>query len=153
MKFVFDASALLNIIRFLGPDAFEYLKENYILTLTLYEVGNALWKEAMLLNRISVSEALSLLDMVARTCRVLNTIAPRNASLALKLACELKLTYYDSSYVITAYELNAELVTDDDKLRRRISKGRDLLVKVLGGEVVLRSTRELIGMKKAGAKG
>jgi len=30
------------------------LREDYILTLALYEIGNVLWKEATLLNRISL---------------------------------------------------------------------------------------------------
>ena len=61
MKLVFDASALLNLIRNHGQDALEYLRGNYVLTLTPYEVGNALWKEAVLLNRVSIDEALLLL--------------------------------------------------------------------------------------------
>ena len=145
MRRVFDASALLNIIRFLGSEAFPHLKGNYILTLTLYEVGNALWKEATLLNRLSIGEALSLMDVLERACRVLNIVSPRDTSLALKLAYELRLTYYDSSYVTASYELNAELITDDERLRRRVEESKDLLLKVLGREVVVRSTRELIG--------
>ena len=53
MRRVFDASALLNIIRLLGSEALPYLRGNNILTLALYEVGNALWKEATLLGKIS----------------------------------------------------------------------------------------------------
>ncbi len=150
MKLVFDASALLNIIRSGGPDALRYLKGNYILTLTLYEVGNALWKEAALLKRISISEALLLLDLITRICRVMCIAAPRDSSLALRLACELKLTYYDSSYIVAAYELDAELVTDDERLRRKISVERSLLSKILGGEVVLRSTGELVEQREGG---
>jgi len=145
MKRVFDASALLNIIRFLGSESFSYLKDSYILTLTLYEVGNALWKEAMLLNRLSISEALTLMGVAEHACRILNIVPPRNTSLALKLAYKLKLTYYDASYITTSYELNAELVTDDGRLRRRVKECRDMLLKVLGREVIMRSTRELIG--------
>ena len=74
MRLVFDVSALLNIIRLLGSDALSYLKGNYILTLTLYEVGNALWKEATLLNRISVDEALSVIDSVSQVCKILNML-------------------------------------------------------------------------------
>jgi hypothetical protein len=45
MSYVFDSSELLNIVRVLGEDALRYL----ISTLTLHEVGNALWREATLL--------------------------------------------------------------------------------------------------------
>lgn len=144
MKRVYDSSALLNIIRFLGSDALPHLKGNYILTLTLYEVGNALWREATLLNRLSINEALSLMNMMEYACKVLNIISPHNISLTLRLAHELKITYYDSSYITASYELNAELITDDEKLKKRVEEGKDIILKVLGGEVAVRSTRELI---------
>ncbi|MCE4599624.1 MAG: type II toxin-antitoxin system VapC family toxin [Desulfurococcales archaeon] len=144
MKRVFDASALLNIIRVLGSEAHPYLKDNYILTLTLYEVGNALWKEAALLNRLSISEALSLLEAIKQACSLLNMVSPINTSLALELAHKLKITYYDASYITASHELNAELITDDEKLKRRVEKEKNTLLKTLGREVVIRSTRELI---------
>jgi len=52
MRLLYDASALLNFIRRLGEDSLESLRGNYILTLTSYEVANALWREAVLLRRI-----------------------------------------------------------------------------------------------------
>ena len=53
MTLVYDSSALLNIVRLAGDRAIRYLKGNYILTLTPYEIGNALWKESILLNILS----------------------------------------------------------------------------------------------------
>ena len=143
MKLVFDASALLNLIRSAGSSAFNYLKGNYILSLTLYEIGNALWRETTLLKRISISEALSLLELISSICKIMNTINPRNNLLVLKLAHELRITYYDSSYIIASYELNAGLVTDDEKLRKKILLGEKTLIKVLGRKISVYSTREL----------
>ncbi|MEL9940845.1 MAG: hypothetical protein QW348_08495 [Ignisphaera sp.] len=51
MKLLFNASALLNILRIPGEK-----------TLTPYEIGNTLWKEATLLNRISLEETTQLLN-------------------------------------------------------------------------------------------
>jgi len=144
MKLVFDASALLNLIRSTGPRAFNYLKGNYILFLTLYEVGNALWREAALLKRISINEALSLLESISNICKILNIITPHNNLLIMKLAHELRITYYDSSYIIASYELNAGLVTDDEKLRKRISLSEKTLIKVLGRRISVYSIRELL---------
>ena len=45
MKLLFDASALLNIIRLRKQDAYRLLKGNLTLSLTRYEVGNALWSK------------------------------------------------------------------------------------------------------------
>ena len=144
MKLVFDASALLNLIRSAGSSAFNYLKVNYILFLTLYEVGNALWREATLLKRISVSEALSLLESISNICKIMNTINPHNNLLVMKLAHELRITYYDSSYIIASYELNAGLVTDDEKLRKKILLSEKTLIKALGRRISAYSTGELL---------
>ncbi|WP_153801433.1 hypothetical protein [Hyperthermus butylicus] len=48
-RLLFDASALLNIIRG-SVDPLAVLEGGYLLDLTLYEVGNAVWKEAKLLD-------------------------------------------------------------------------------------------------------
>lgn len=59
------------------------------------------------------------------TYRILKTVDSENTQLVLKIAHTLKITYYDSSYLVTSYELDADLITDDKKLRRRIGeKGR-----------------------------
>jgi len=141
---VFDASALLNIVRSLGPDSLDHLKGNFILTLTPYEIGNALWRESVLLNRISIEEALSTLELMTSSYKILNIISPKNASLILKLAHELRITYYDSSYLVASQELNAKLVTDDEKLRRRVREEEDLVISILGRKIEILSTEELI---------
>jgi len=144
MKLVFDASALLNLIRSIGSDAFNYLKGHYILTLTPYEIGNALWRETTLVRRISIDEAISLLELMYNVYKVLNIVSPQNLSLVLKLAYELRITYYDSSYIIVSYELGARLVTDDERLKRKIQSKEELLTSILGKKIYLYSSRELI---------
>ena len=147
MKPLFDASALLNIIRALGAEALKYIFNGYILDLTLYEVGNALWKEATLLKRISFDEALTLLRLVESAVnKAMIVVTPHDKSLALRLAHELNITYYDSSYIVSASELDVILVTDDRKLRERILENQSLLAKVLGKGVKVYSTAEFIKM-------
>ncbi len=85
MRILFDASALLNIIRTLGDKSLSYIREGYKLTLTQYEIGNALWKEATLLKRISVSEALTLLKFLSIICeKYLVAIDPQDRVSILK---------------------------------------------------------------------
>jgi predicted nucleic acid-binding protein len=141
---LFDASALLNMVRALGSGALDYFKEGYALTLTPYEIGNALWKEATLLRRVSEEEAVSTLELVLYLFRVLNVTSPKDARLVLKLAHELGVTYYDSSYLAASWELGTVFVTDDKKLRRRVEEGESALKSVLGGGVKIISTKELI---------
>ena len=140
MKLLFDASALLNIVRMLGEKSLPYIKGSYALSLTPYEIGNALWKEATLLNRISLKEATQLLSAIDYLLKYLNIVEPRDKGLALEVAHNLDITYYDASYIIAACELGAELVTDDNKLRKRVEEGRETLRKILGREVALRTS-------------
>ncbi|RLE90669.1 MAG: hypothetical protein DRJ55_06640 [Thermoprotei archaeon] len=143
MKLLYDASALLNLIRRLGEDSLESLRGNYILTLTPYEVANALWKEAVLLHRITVEEARSLLSFVSAAYKLLKPVKPANMLLVLRVACDLKITCYDSAYIVASHEQEARLVTDDDKLRKRIQKRKEQIVKILGKEPVLMHSTDI----------
>ncbi len=148
MRILFDASALLNIIRALGDKSLSYIREGYELTLTPYEIGNALWKEVTLLRRISVSEALTLLKFLSIICeKYLVTIDPQDRVSILKLAHALKLTYYDASYVVAANEHEALLVTDDTKLRESIKLHKDMVKRTLGANVEVVSSNEYITLK------
>ena len=148
MKLVFDASALLNMIRQLGSKSLEYLRGGFILTLTPYEVGNALWKEATLIGRISVDEALTLLGLVKGIYRIMNMVSPHDTCLVLRVAHDLKITYYDSSYIIASHELNTGLVTDDEKFRKRVRERIEILTRILGREIKLYSTEEIASRKE-----
>ncbi len=145
MRALFDASALLNIVRLLGADALEHLRGCYVLTLTPYEIGNALWKEAVLLRVISVDEALALMRYVSRAYSVVGFLEPRDWASVLRLACELEITYYDSAYVVAAVENGLTLVTDDERLLKRVAqRGRDV-ARLLGRELTCAATSDLIG--------
>mgnify|MGYP001626209910 CR=1 FL=1 len=143
MKRLFDASALMNIVRLLGARTLQYVRSGYTLSLTPYEIGNALWKEATLLNRITLNEATQLINAIKYILKFLNIAEPQNTGLALSIAHELKITYYDASYIITAHELGAELVTDDNKLRKKIEENSEVLQEILGRRVTLRTTEEI----------
>ena len=66
------------------------------MTLTPYEVGNVIWREATLLNRISIDEALSIISSIDSIYRVMNMVVSKDNQLVLELAYKLRLTYYDS---------------------------------------------------------
>jgi len=144
VKLLVDASALLNIIKLKGADALGYLKGNYVLTLTPYEVGNGLWKEAVLLRRISVEEAIALLGYISRVYGMMRFLEPGSWVDVLKLAHELKITYYDSAYVVTSVENGLALVADDEKLAERVDENRDVVKELLGGEVRCLSSAEVL---------
>ena len=76
MSLLFGSSALLNLIRMIGGSSIRYLRGNYVLSLTPYEIGNAVWKEATLLKTISINEALALLQYIDKLYSFLPVISP-----------------------------------------------------------------------------
>lgn len=150
MKALLDASAILNIVRELGSDSLSYIRGCYELTLTPYEIGNAIWKEATLLKRLSIDEALALLNRIRFVHRYLNAVEPKSIELVLRTAHVLRITYYDASYVVVAKELNVPLVTDDSRLRKKVESSDDVVKRLLGREVKTLSSHEYIASKKEG---
>jgi len=125
MSYIFDASALLNLIRKAGSNAIEIVKENYILDLALYEIGNVLWKEAILLKRISLEEALKTISFIENLRKILIAKSLSDEDLlpkVLKISLQQKITYYDAAYITIAQNQKLTLITDDSKLIKTAKK-------------------------------
>ncbi len=94
--------------------------------LALYEAGNGLWKIAVLLKTVSLEDAISvaavLKEVTLKNVIQIVTFNKIDFSATLELAHKERLTFYDASYVTTARNLNAILVTDDEKLRKAAGK-------------------------------
>ena len=141
MKYLFDASALLNLVRRLGEESLKILEENYILTLTIYEVGNALWRETRLLRRLTIDEAEEVMRAIITLIKFMQVIRPQDPVEVLRISNEIETTFYDAAYVVTALRRGLILVTDDRRLAARIERHRDMILKEYGGELhVIRST-------------
>jgi len=141
MKYLFDASALLNLVRRLGEESLKILEENYILTLTIYEVGNALWRETRLLRRLAIDEAEEIMRAIITLIKFMQVIEPQDPIEVLRVSNEIETTFYDAAYVVTALRRGLILVTDDRRLAARIESYRDMILKGYGKELhVIRST-------------
>jgi len=135
MNLLFDSSAILNTIRNMGGNAISILKSNYILTLTIYEIGNAIWKEAKLQKRIGLNEALILISNISRILSKMRIIVIDNPAKVLRVAYLMRITYYDASYITTTAENNLILVTDDRKLLNKIGEREEILKKIFKTEI------------------
>lgn len=114
MSYVFDPSALLEAMK---SNATTVLAGKYTLDLARYELANALWKQHALLHRISEDDLNSLVRIakeVMNVLEILNTGCHEEE--VVKLSSELKLTFYDASYVFHAMNVGASLVTKDERL-------------------------------------
>jgi predicted nucleic acid-binding protein len=114
VEYLLDASALYGLVaryyRWIG-----HREKLAILHLTVYEVGNALWKEART-GRLPWREAAGALSRVLSSLKMLDNPPLEKV---LEVAVERDLTFYDASYAYVAETLGLSLVTQDRELLRK----------------------------------
>ncbi|ADI32019.1 type II toxin-antitoxin system VapC family toxin [Staphylothermus hellenicus] len=115
-KYLLDASAIYPLVLQLREDFLNYSKHFTILDLTVYEVGNVIWKmyrRGMIKN----------LGVVAKLFQeVLNSMAMQrtmhNIEEILNISIKENLTFYNASYLYIARTLKYKLVTEDHDLQK-----------------------------------
>jgi len=115
--YLFDASS---IIAALKQKKVGLLVNEYTQRLAIYEVLNALWKEAYLYKSVTAAKAMELtpvIQWVFNSMRVLDAI--KLESEVLRTALELGVTVYDASYIVLASVNHLTLVTEDRTLRQK----------------------------------
>jgi predicted nucleic acid-binding protein len=114
VEYLLDASALYGLVahysRWVG-----HREKLAILHLTVYEVGNALWKEARA-GRLPWRETAGALSRVLSSLKMLDNPPLEKV---LEVAVERDLTFYDASYAYVAETLGLSLVTQDRELLRK----------------------------------
>jgi predicted nucleic acid-binding protein len=117
---LFDSNAIYTLIRETPDKATDTLMEGTTIYLAYYEIGNALWRECLLLKRISIEEAKKTLsfiyEMLARM--QIGLMNDEKGNETLENAHKLNLTFYDSAYLVEAKKNNKILVTNDNKLAK-----------------------------------
>jgi predicted nucleic acid-binding protein len=122
---LFDASSLIYSLKIRN---LKLLYNNYIQLLTIYEVMNALWKESYLTKAITIEEARELNNILNEIIDLMNMINPHGYEKEiLENAWKLGITAYDASYVVIAKKNNLILVSEDEKLKRKI----DDIIKII----------------------
>lgn len=145
-RLLYDSSAFLNTIRLYGSRAVRLIRGNYTLSLTAYEIGNALWKESKLLKKISLDEAVKSLLYAIKLLSKTNIVEPSNKKMVLELAWNVGLTYYDASYIVASHEIECVLVSDDQRLSKKLSIEKQKILEYLGRGVEVISSRELVDL-------
>ncbi len=109
-----DASSIFNLFQ---SNKFSVLLDGATIPLARYEIGNIIWKNYKIRNRISKKEAKDSGTVLFELIDSMEQIVPSPAS-TLTLSLEEGLTFYDSSYLVSAIETGYEFVTDDIKLQK-----------------------------------
>lgn len=119
MSYVFDASSILSLTRELGERVIDVVKGNLTADLALYEIGNALWKECSLFQRLSVEGSVKTLKLISGLLGLMKVVDVRSSHLSIEVlvnALNLKITYYDAAYFTLAKKAEAILITNDERL-------------------------------------
>lgn len=116
-KRLYDTSALLNLLLNKGSKSLSILSGQAVLDLTMYELGNSIWKISYLQNKITKTEACSLLDVCLKVRSSMKVLNIKGIEETVKeLSSNLGQSFYDSAYLAVAKKHNLDLVTDDKKL-------------------------------------
>jgi predicted nucleic acid-binding protein len=117
MKYLFDSSAIFRAIK---ENKIETLADNYTLELARYELGNIIWKDCALQAKVSEQESKKLTQVVKRTLNLMNLLEIAGSEEEiLDTAIQLKITFYDASYVQLAKEKDLHLITEDLRLIKK----------------------------------
>jgi len=117
--YLLDSSAIAVILKRLRERSVEILEGQFTLDLTRYELGNVIWKECAFGDLISPDKAVERVGDIARILEITKNESIRSSEDlrgVMKLATELKITFYDASYLHTAKSKEAILVTEDREL-------------------------------------
>jgi predicted nucleic acid-binding protein len=109
---LFDTSAIFNLFQ---SGKYSVLIAGATTPLARYEVGNVLWKNHKIRNKISKKESIELGTVIFELIDSMEQIVPSPNSV-LKLSLDESLTFYDSSYLVSAIDSGYDFVTDDLKL-------------------------------------
>ena len=113
MSYLLDANALLDLVR----RKKTLIAGQYILDLTIYEIGNAIWKEVTLFRTLTKDEAIQFMTDLMNIIQKMNIICIQgDLNEIMGLAIEKHITFYDAAYLYFAMKKGLVLVTNDKKL-------------------------------------
>lgn len=118
MKYLFDSSAIFRAIK---ENKVELLVGSATLELARYELGNIVWKDCILRQINSGEEATSLMSIVRRTLNAMTVHQITSEEHVLETAMRFQITFYDASYVCFAGMQSLLLVTEDQRLTKKIA--------------------------------
>ena len=117
MTSLFDVSAIYNIVLRTDKDSWSIFKNNYMIALTPYELGNIAWKHVVR-GDLTTSEGLDIVALVKTLANVMHVIPldMDDMPAIFSLANDKRISFYDASYLHYAKTREFLLVTDDGKL-------------------------------------
>lgn len=104
---IFDTSSIYKAIE---TNHIDVLIEGKTLNLSLYELGNVIWKYVVR-KKITVKEAEKLLAIIKKTIYLMEIVEIGLNSGVLNIASKHNISYYDASYIQLALQEKDYLIT------------------------------------------
>lgn len=115
---IFDTSSIYKAVEI---NCIEKLQGEKTLDLSLYELGNIVWKYVMR-NKLSSDEGKKLIDILMDVISLMQIIEIGINTTTYSIAVKNRISYYDASYIHAALSSKEPLVSEDKKLLRISAK-------------------------------
>jgi len=115
---IFDTSSIYKAVEI---NCIEKLQGEKTLDLSLYELGNIVWKYVMR-NKLSSDEGKKLIDILMDVISLMQIIETGINTTTYSIAVKNRISYYDASYIHAALSSKEPLVSEDKKLLRISAK-------------------------------
>ena len=114
-RYLLDASAVYPLILNLRERIIKFKDFLVILDLTIYEIGNAIWKDY---RRGRISNPIVVARLFIEVLKELKrlSIGSNEITDVLQIAIENNLTFYDASYLYVVKRYGLKIVTQDQDL-------------------------------------
>ena len=111
LKYLLDTSALYPLVLGLREKILLYANLLAVLDLTIYEVGNTIWKEHL---RGRVREPILVTRMFMEVLNNIKKLSIENSLCEIQeIAIESNISFYDAAYIYVARKHGLKLVTED----------------------------------------
>lgn len=120
--YLLDPSAIAIILRRFQEKSVEALEGKITLDLARYELGNVILKECALEGSMSLDEAASKAEGIAKILEIMKSEkieSSKDFREVMNLATRLKLTFYAASYLHVAKNKGLTLTTEDVELGQK----------------------------------
>ena len=122
VKYLIDASSLFKLLSSSSPDGQDLLENSSITDLTIFEIGNVLWKKKDSgIKEMPEEKVIALSQVIGNILREVArfTIAATEIPDILAIAINRKTTFYDASYIHVCNREKLSLISEDVDLRRK----------------------------------
>jgi predicted nucleic acid-binding protein len=119
---LFDASSIMQLAKRHPDKASIRLEGELLLDLTIYEVGNAIWKINKLIKKSDKSTALEAVTQayhLTALMEVTKVEGVEGLTGTMEIVFDEGMSFYDSAYLHTARRMGLTLVTEDERLLKR----------------------------------